>query len=360
MPRMRRPEAPSGWPMEMAPPQALTIPWSISQARMQARDCAAKASLSSTAAISDHFSPALARALLAASTGAKPKNCGSRAEAPLETMRAIGSRPSSVPPFSEPMNAAEAPSLIGEALPAVTVAFSPVRNTVRSWDRVSAVESARMVSSRVNSVPRLLAGGTGTTRLSYFPASQAAAACWCERAENSSWSSREMLCFSRSCSVASPSETVHAPGMAGLTRRQPRVVLASSRLLIGKGRSVFGRTQGARDIDSTPPTSTRSASPVATWRDAAMEASSEEPHKRFMVVPGSEVGRPASRVAMRATLRFSSPAPLALPKIDSSMVLVSSFGDRATSSRTTCAARSSGRWPDSAPPILPKGVRIAS
>ena len=66
-----------------------------------------------------------------------------------------------------------------------------------------------------------------------------------------------------------------------------------------------------------------------------MAASSEEPQRRFMVVPGSEVGRPASRVAMRATLRFSSPAPLALPKIDSSMVAGSNCGARATSSRTT-------------------------
>ncbi len=79
---------------------------------------------------------------------------------------------------------------------------------------------------------------------------------------------------------------------------------------MGKGRSVLGSTHGARLMDSTPPTSTRSASPVATSREAAMAASREEPHNRFMVVPGMEVGSPASSVAMRATFRFSSPAPL--------------------------------------------------
>ena len=148
-----------------------------------------------------------------------------------------------------------------------------------------------MVSSMVTSVPRLLAGGTETTRFSYLPFAQAAAASWCESAENSSWSSRLISYFSRSCSVASPRETVHSPGMAGLTRRQPRVVFASSRLAIGKGRSVLGSTHGARLMDSTPPTSTSSASSVLTWREAAMAASSEEPQRRFMVVPGMRGGQ---------------------------------------------------------------------
>ena len=90
---------------------------------------------------------------------------------------------------------------------------------------------------------------------------------------------------------------------------------------------------------------------------------------------------------MRPTLRFSSPAPLALPKTTSSIFCgpaasvpasigwsaaasatawadaarrPSRPGARSTRVRTTWAAMSSGRTPDSAPPTLPKGVRTAS
>ena len=52
---------------------------------------------------------------------------------------------------------------------------------------------------------------------------------------------------------------------------------------------------------------------------------------------------------MRATLRFSSPAPLALPRMTSSTAS-GSMPARATASRTTSAARSSGRTAESAPP----------
>src|SRR6185369_8806491 len=47
LPVMRAPVAPKGWPMAMAPPSRLTLAMSIFKSRMQAMDCAAKASLSS-------------------------------------------------------------------------------------------------------------------------------------------------------------------------------------------------------------------------------------------------------------------------------------------------------------------------
>ena len=75
-------------------------------------------------------------------------------------MRAMGCRPVSSAAFSEPSSAAEAPSLRGEALPAVTVPFS-LRKTVLSPPSFSTVEDARTDSSRVSSVP-----GTGTVRSS--------------------------------------------------------------------------------------------------------------------------------------------------------------------------------------------------
>ncbi|KFC52733.1 hypothetical protein GY12_01195 [Micrococcus luteus] len=146
---------------------------------------------------------------------------------------------------------------MGEALPAVTVPFSR-RNTVRRPARVSGVESGRTVSSRSRSVP-----GTGATSESYRPSSHARAVRRCERAANSSWRSREMPKRSRSSSVASPSETVHSGGIASLIRRQPSVVFAAARSCRGNGRVVLGSTHGARDMDSTPPTSTTSASPTS-------------------------------------------------------------------------------------------------
>ncbi len=62
---------------------------------------------------------------------------------------------------------------------------------------------------------------------------------------------------------------------------------------------------------------------------------------------------------MRATLRLSSPAWLAQPKITSS-TRDGSTPVRSTSDLTTCAARSSGRTDESAPAYRPIGVRTAS
>ena len=87
-------------------------------------------------------------------------------------------------------------------------------------------------------------------------------------------------------------------------------------------------THGARVIDSTPPAMQTDASPSAIARDASITASSPEPHSRFTVAPGTLGGRPASRAAMRATLRLSSPAAFASPSSTSSMVAGSSPGER--------------------------------
>ena len=77
-------------------------------------------------------------------------------------------------------------------------------------------------------------------------------------------------------------------------------------------------TNGARVIDSTPPATASSISPALIARAAAATASMPEAHRRLTVAPGIESGRPASRSAMRATLRLSSPAWLAQPRKTSS------------------------------------------
>ena len=82
--------------MAIAPPRALTISGSIPQASMQASDCTANASFSSTAPTSDQPMPARRSACSAASTGAYPNSCGSSAYAPRPAIRATGARPDPV------------------------------------------------------------------------------------------------------------------------------------------------------------------------------------------------------------------------------------------------------------------------
>jgi hypothetical protein len=102
------------------------------------------------------------------------------------------------------------------------------------------------------------------------------------------------------------------------------------------------------------------ASPMPIARLASTAASMPEPQSRFTVAPGTLVGRPARSTAMRATSRFSSPAPFELPKNTSPIRSGSSSGLRSTSALTTVAARSSGRTPASPPPYFPVRVRTAS
>jgi hypothetical protein len=121
VPRIRPPEAPSGWPMAITPPLALTSFGSIRQAWMQASDWTAKASFSSTAPMSDQLRPVRRKAFSVAYTGAMPKSRGSFAATPRPAIRANGSEPITATAVSEPIRTADAPSFSGEALPAVMV-----------------------------------------------------------------------------------------------------------------------------------------------------------------------------------------------------------------------------------------------
>ena len=91
-----------------------------------------------------------------------------------------------------------------------------------------------------------------------------------------------------------------------------------------------------------------------------MAASRLEPHSRFTVVAGTLTGSPASSRAIRPTLRFSSPAPLAFPQTTSSIRSGSRSGVLPSKPDRAVAARSSGRTSASAPPSLPNGVRAAA
>jgi hypothetical protein len=111
----------------------------------------------------------------------------------------------------------------------------------------------------------------------------------------------------------------------------------------------LGMTKGARLMLSTPPAIIRWASPALMARAAMPTASMPEPQRRLTVVPGALSPRPPSRAAMRATLRLSSPAWLAQPRITSSSFAQSTLGLRAFSVARVRAARSSGRTEESAP-----------
>jgi len=99
----------------------------------------------------------------------------------------------------------------------------------------------------------------------------------------------------------------------GLTSRHPIDVSAMACVRLNAD-SALPITYGARLIDSTPPAMNTSPCPASIMRAAMLIASSPDAHSRFTVHPGTVSGSPASRAAMRATLRLSSPAWLAAPK----------------------------------------------
>lgn len=82
-----------------------------------------------------------------------------------------------------------------------------------------------------------------------------------------------MLNFSLSCSLDSPSETVHSGGIRLLISRQPKAVDTAVLSSTGNGLSGFINTHGDRVIDSAPPAIMTSASPVSMLREAIMAAS---------------------------------------------------------------------------------------
>ena len=111
----------------------------------------------------------------------------------------------------------------------------------------------------------------------------------CERSANASWSARAM-----------PNSLGHV--VRGLRHRVGAELLAHHRVdeppadggvvdLGGPGerrRRPWACTNGARVMLSTPPASTRSASPERTARDAMAIASRLDPQSRFTVPPGAD------------------------------------------------------------------------
>ena len=201
--------------MARAPPSTLTFSGSSSvHSLTHERACAAKASLISTKSTSAHDLPARASAWLAASTGATPKMLGSLAVTPRPMIRARGSPRLA---FSLPMSSADAPSLSGLELPAVTVPPSRWKAGLRSASDAVLV-SARMLSSMATSAP-----GTCTIWLAKNPVSHDCAARACDRAAKASWASREISYRSARISADWPLLMVQRSSIFLLTMRHPSV-----------------------------------------------------------------------------------------------------------------------------------------
>ena len=119
---------------------------------------------------------------------------------------------------------------------------------------------------------------------------------------------------------------------------------------------------GIRDIDSTPPASTRSSQPVEIFCAAMITESMPDVQKRLSWKPGMVTGRPAFRTAVRAMSAPWSPTGDTQPRTTSSMRVGSSSSWRASISCIRPTTRSIGfvvcRDPLDLP--RPRGVRIAS
>ncbi len=135
-----------------------------------------------------------------APTGPRPMISGSRPDTPLAMIRASGVIPSSRALVSLITTTAAAPSLSGQAFPAVTV--PPSRKTGLSWDRPSSVVPGRGPSSLVTMVPS--GRVTGMISRSKKPDSCAATARVWERRANSSCSWRLTFLYSATFSAVWP------------------------------------------------------------------------------------------------------------------------------------------------------------
>ncbi len=131
---------------------------------------------------------------------------------------------------------------------------------------------------------RARCGPSRTTDRSSRPSFQAAAARSWERAAYSSTSRRE-----KPSMVAMRS----APMPCG-TKLVAMLVIGSA------NEAPPSEAMGTRDIDSTPPASTRSSQPERTFIAARLTASRPEAQKRFSWTPATVSGSPAAIAAIRA------------------------------------------------------------
>src|SRR5271163_3422577 len=110
---------------------------------------------------------------------------------------------------------------------------------------------------------------------------------------------------------------------------------------------------------STPPPMMASTPSLTIWWAATVMACRPDEQKRFMVVPATLVGRPASMALVRPMFWPWAPWGWPQPKITSSISAGESWGVLARTSLMQWATRSSGRVRLKEPrKDLPRGVRV--
>src|SRR5436305_605987 len=307
------------------------------------RNCSAtdaKASFTSTTAMSSQPRPARPSARSDASGFPCSISRGSTPASPNDTNRARGSSPSREQAASLATSTTAAPSQIWLEFPAVT--FPSGRNAGGSAARASAEVSARGVSSSASNVPTCgFETSIGTISLPNRPSSAAASARLCDSSEYASSSSREKLHSSAISSAEIPCGTISHCSSSFSERSPPLEPI------------------GTRDIDSTPADTTRSSWPDQIAAAALKFDCIDEPHCRSTVVPATDSGQPATSGAMRPMFQPCSPTCDTQP-IWTSSTSAGSNAWRPTRSFSTCPASSSARIFDSDPFRLPIGDRTAS
>mmetsp|Transcript_104298 Transcript_104298/g.319306 ORF Transcript_104298/g.319306 Transcript_104298/m.319306 type:complete len:222 (-) Transcript_104298:370-1035(-) len=180
---MRHPEAPIGWPMAIAPPLTLTLDVSHPRPWFTAKAWAAKASLASMRSKSWTVHCARSSAFLHAGMGPVPMTLGSTPALAKARIVARTSKPSSFALLADMSKQSAAPSLIPDALPAVTLPSFGL-NAGFNFPSPSAEALLLMYSSDSNTPP--LPTGTGTIwSLNLLAFCAAAAFCWDARAKAS-------------------------------------------------------------------------------------------------------------------------------------------------------------------------------
>jgi len=191
-----------------------TVSRSRSRALTTAKDCAAKASLSSIKERSLKDKPACLRALGTASTGPIPMYNGSTPATAHATSRAWGSKPNSFIFCADMTNTKAAPSEVCELFPAVTV--PPTAKAGFNLDKASILVSRRTPSStsmiKVRSLRLSSSTQTSWTLMGAIcalktPLSMASPARIWLRTANKSASSREMSYFDPTASAVRPIPT---------------------------------------------------------------------------------------------------------------------------------------------------------
>ena len=288
-----------------------------------------------------------------AGMGPRPMTAGSTPATAVATTRAIGLRPSSrAQPPASTSTQAPAPSLMPELLPAVTDA-ALAEGGLEARQGLEAGVGARVLVAVDDDRLALRLGHRHRHDLVGEATGLDGRHGALLRDEREG-----VLVLAADRPAARPRSRRSRPSSRGGASRPGAGWRSASRGSCRPSRACRARrappalamTYGARVIDSTPPATKTSPSPTMIAWAAALIACRPEPHSRLTVWPATSTGSPASSAAMRATLRLSSPAWLAQPRMTSSMRGRVDADSCSTAALMTSAARSSGRTARRAPP----------